>query len=66
MELDNENIVPEYITKGCFQAVTLDELRRLLYPREITMKELNRTKGCKSLRIHEDDQKSLLGKSCKQ
>ena len=55
MFIDDDVIIPEYITRGCFQAVTLDELRRLLYPREITMKELDPTKGCKSSRIHEDD-----------
>ena len=29
------------MTRWYFQAVSLDELRRLLYPREIAMKELN-------------------------
>ena len=43
------------MTRWYFQAVSLDELRRLLYPREIAMKELNPKKGRKSSRIHEDD-----------
>ena len=54
-KLFEDDEITECMTRWYFQAVTLDELRRLLYPREIAMKELNPTKGCKSSRIHEDD-----------
>jgi hypothetical protein len=37
------------------QAMNLDELRALLYPRTITMKELKPMKTCKSSKILEDD-----------
>ena len=53
--LDDDEIIV-YITRECFQAVALKELRRLLYPRTITMKVLKPTKGCKSSKIHQDDE----------
>ena len=56
MVLDNDEIVPEYITRECFQAVTVDELRRLLYPREVIVKELKPTKTCKPSTILVDDE----------
>ena len=46
-KLFEDDEITECMTRWYLQAVTLDELRRLLYPREITMKELDPTKGCK-------------------
>ena len=55
MILEDDEIIPEYICRESVQAMNLDELRALLYPRTKTMKELKPMKTCKSSKILADD-----------